>query len=63
MPELDEDTSNEAAKIRGWHATFLLELGVSPDTVCEHADDVDPHKVARLIGNGCPPDLAVEIIR
>lgn len=53
----------EDERIREWHATFLIELGVDRTLACEHANDVDPHEVARLVGKGCPPDLAVEIIR
>lgn len=60
MSNVEEETTYDD---KGWHATMLLELGVSPDTVAEHGADVDHHAVARLIRGGCPPDLAVEIIR
>jgi len=54
----------EAEKIEGWRLRCLIEGGY-PVPIAEHlAKDlgVDYHRALELLGNGCPPDLAREIL-
>jgi hypothetical protein len=55
--------NDEEALVHEWRAKQLAKLGVS--TIVAHAfgNLVDWHELARLINRGCPPDLAVEIVR
>ena len=53
----------EAAGVRAWRAQQLGQLGL-PWMVAEAvADQVDWHSLADLVERGCPPALALEIVR
>jgi len=55
--------SDEAETVREWRAHQLHRLGV-PQLIAElFAETVDWHELARLTGAGCPPLLALEIVR
>lgn len=55
--------SDEAETVREWRAHQLHRLGV-PQLIAERfAETVDWHELARLTGAGCPPLLALEIVR
>jgi hypothetical protein len=62
MPELDEETS-DLDRETAWRRQCLIELRVDAALACDYANDVDYREVARLIRQGCPPDLAVNIVR
>lgn len=66
IPTNDEafnQSDEEAFGIRAWRAEQLWRLGL-PRLVAETlADVVDWHALADLVERGCPPALAVEIIR
>jgi hypothetical protein len=48
---------------QAWRAEQLCLLGF-PRTLAElFADRVDWHDVAALVARGCPPELALEIVR
>ena len=49
--------------VHAWRASQLKRLGVPAATAEIYADCVDWHEVARLIRCGCPPTLALRIIR
>jgi hypothetical protein len=49
--------------VHNWRVSQLRRLGVSETTAELYADRVDWHQVARLVQRGCPPPLAVRIIR
>jgi len=54
---------DEAETVREWRAHQLHRLGV-PQLIAElFAETVDWHELARLTGAGCPPLLALEIVR
>ena len=57
-PENEEETL-----VHEWRAMQLAKLGVSTIVAQAFASLVDWHELARLVSRGCPPDLAVEIIR
>jgi hypothetical protein len=49
--------------VHEWRAAQLRRLGI-PDTLADiHADHVDWHQIARLVQHGCPPRLALRILR
>jgi hypothetical protein len=49
--------------VHEWRAERLRWLGVPPAYAEVFADLVDWHMVAELVARGCPPGLALEIVR
>ena len=59
--ELEQEEQDE--RVHAWRVERLQSLGL-PRLVAEtFADHVDWHVVAGLVGRGCSPYLAVEIVR
>jgi len=46
-----------------WRVEQLRRLGVSRRLADTFADCVDWHELAKLVALGCPPDVAVQIVR
>ena len=62
----DEDLNHnvmEALRVRAWRAEQLRGLGLSRALAYTFADLVDWHALAALTERGCPPEVALEIIR
>ena len=60
---LGEDTTEEELLILAWRAEQLRRLGF-PRVVAEtFAGLVDWHEIETLVARGCPPNLALEIVR
>ena len=58
-----EAISREEASIHSWRVSQLKRLGL-PGLLAEiYADQIDWHQLARLVQRGCPPQLALRIIR
>ena len=54
---------HEELLVHNWRVTQLTRLGI-PGSVAEtYADRIDWHEVARLVRRGCPPRLALRIVR
>ena len=49
--------------VHEWRATQLTRLGIPWSLAQAVADHVDWHQVARLVRRGCPPRLALQIVR
>jgi hypothetical protein len=49
--------------VHEWRACQLAWLGVPWPLAQTVADEVDWHQVARLVQRGCPPRLALDILR
>jgi hypothetical protein len=49
--------------VREWRAEQLRRLGVPPAHAALFADLVDWHAIADLVAHGCPPTLALKIVR
>ena len=49
--------------VHDWRVRQLTRLGISWPLAQAVADHVDWHQVARLVQHGCPPRLALEIVR
>lgn len=53
----------ESQLVHEWRVSRLTDLGI-PWLVAEtDADRVDWHQIARLVRRGCPPMLALRIVR
>jgi hypothetical protein len=61
--ELVDEASDEEAKVRVWRVEQLRNLGLSATIAMAFAGRVDWHEIAALVGRGCPPELALEIVR
>ena len=60
--ELVEDTHEELL-IHAWRVEQLRRLGFARTLAETFAGLVDWHEIAALVACGCPPDLALEIVR
>lgn len=66
MPAAELHTKEaELERIERWRAERLERAGYPPDDAAELAGrlDVDLHTATDLLENGCPPDVAVRILR
>jgi hypothetical protein len=62
----DEDLDHsvmEALRVRMWRFEQLRRLGLPQRLADKFADVVDWHTLAGLVERGCPPELALEIVR
>jgi hypothetical protein len=46
-----------------WRVSQFTRLGIPWGLAERYADRIDWHQVARLVQRGCPPRLAVRIVR
>lgn len=53
----------EIQRVHEWRVTRLTGLGISRPMAEADADHVDWHQIARLVRHGCPPILALRIVR
>lgn len=49
--------------VHDWRVTRLTGLGIPRPMAEVDADNVDWHQIARLVGRGCAPMLALRIVR
>jgi hypothetical protein len=49
--------------VHEWRVAQLIRLGIPAPLAETAADRVDWHQVAKLIQRGCPPLLALRIVR
>ena len=49
--------------VHEWRVTQLTRLGIPRLLAQTVADHVDWHQVAKLVRRGCPPQLALHIVR
>jgi hypothetical protein len=49
--------------VHEWRVTQLKRLGIPGPMAEADADNVDWHQIAKLVKRGCPPQLALRIIR
>ena len=55
--------SRDNRLVHNWRVSQLRRLGL-PGLLAEiYADQIDWHQLARLVQRGCPPRLALRIIR
>jgi hypothetical protein len=58
-----ETIDPEDVLVHNWRALQLKRLGIPAPLAEACADQVDWHEVARLVRRGCPPALALRIVR
>ena len=54
---------DEKLLVHNWRVARLTQLGVPGPLAEVDADHLDWHQVARLVQHGCPPQLALRIVR
>ena len=63
LEELIFEWSSDQFLVHAWRAEQLERLGLARIVAEAVAELVDWHELARLIDLGCPPGLALEIVR
>jgi hypothetical protein len=58
-----DEFPDEELRVQAWRRTQLRRVGVPRRLAYASAELVDWHDVAALVERGCPPELAVEIVR
>jgi hypothetical protein len=56
-------TGHDEMLVHNWRVSQLTRLGISGPLAEVYADRIDWHQVARLVQRGCPPGLALRIVR
>ena len=59
----DEAIDHDDLLVHEWRVTQLTRLGIPRSLAQAVADHVDWHQVAKLVRRGCPPRLALQIVR
>jgi hypothetical protein len=49
--------------VHNWRVSRLRHLGIPGPLAEVHADHLDWHQIAKLVQHGCPPRLALRIVR
>jgi hypothetical protein len=65
MTTIDEFVETELERVERWRAEALMRAGYDARAATELAgrQDVDLHSAIRLLESGCPPELALAILR
>ena len=58
-----EAIEDDELLVHEWRVTQLTRLGIPGPMADAVADQVDWHQVAKLVRRGCPPRLALRIVR
>ena len=59
----DEAIDYDDLLVHAWRVRQLTRLGIPWSLAQSAADHVDWHQVATLVRRGCPPRLALQIVR
>jgi DNA-binding FadR family transcriptional regulator len=64
MTAAETQDRTEIDRIEAWRAEELERAGYSADEASRLAGrhDIDLHRAVELIGQGCPPDIALRIL-
>ncbi|HEY2127338.1 MAG TPA: hypothetical protein VGH77_09140 [Streptosporangiaceae bacterium] len=58
-----ETLDGSESYVHRWRVAQLKRLGIPSPLAEVHADHLDWHQIARLVQRGCPPRLALRIVR
>jgi hypothetical protein len=58
-----EAVTHEDLLVHNWRVSRLVRLGISEPLAEVYAGRIDWHQVACLVQRGCPPWLALRIVR
>lgn len=64
MPAVDDIVETEQERVERWRSDELIRAGYDPDAALKLAVrmDVDIRRAALMLEQGCPPDLALQIL-
>jgi hypothetical protein len=64
VAETELIVETEAERVERWRSEELVRAGYAADTahILALRNDIDLHAAVELVGRGCPPDLAAEIL-
>ncbi|HET8528589.1 MAG TPA: hypothetical protein VFL60_06745 [Gaiellaceae bacterium] len=64
MPAVEDIVETELERVERWRAEELIRAGYDPDAAAKLAarHDVDIHRAATMLAQGCPADLALRIL-
>ena len=54
---------DEELLVHDWRVARLAQFGIPRSLAEVYADHIDWHQIARLVQRGCPPRLALRIVR
>ena len=63
IDDLTFERTDEEQLVYEWRTEQLERLGLSETIAQAFADEVDWHKFEELVDRGCPPELALDILR
>ena len=63
LPPVRHETIETQDPVHEWRAAGLARLGIPRPVAETAADHVDWHQLAALVQRGCPPWLALRILR
>ena len=63
LPPGPHETVEKQDPVHAWRVARLARLGISPPVAEAAAGHVDWHQMAALVQRGCPPSLALRILR
>ena len=64
MPQvMPEAIEHDRPLVHSWRAARLKHLGIPGPLAETYADRLDWHQIAKLVRRGCPPLLALRIVR
>ena len=58
-----EAVDHKERPVHAWRVSQLTRLGIPGSLAEAYADRLDWHQIARLVRLGCPPLLALRIVR
>ena len=58
-----ETAEDEGLLVHDWRVARLAQFGIPQSLAEVYADHIDWRQVARLVQRGCPPRLALRIVR
>ena len=58
-----QSAGGEELLVHNWRVGRLTRLGIPVSLAEAYADRLDWHQIARLVQRGCPPLLALRIVR
>ena len=58
-----EAVNHDDLLVHNWRVAQLTRLGIPRSLAEAYADHLDWHQIARLVQRGCPPRLALRIVR
>jgi hypothetical protein len=64
MPAVQDIVETEIERVERWRAEELIRAGFDADAALQLAGrhEVDIHRAATMLAQGCPPELALRIL-